>query len=80
MKAAYIGKDQSYQNESAIYWFRLRGFDVGTNMELDGLYGVCERSGECKILDCDGCPITWGDREEIVARRHCIVTDEMRAN
>lgn len=79
MNTEYISKDQNYQGEATIYWFHLEGFDDGTNREIDDSYGVCESGGEIAILNCDGIPMTRGDYEEIAARRHCIVTDEMRA-
>jgi hypothetical protein len=80
MKVEYKGKDQNWQEGTTTYWFELSGRDFGTACEFDAeMFGVCESGEESGILDCDGYPMTVGDRAEIAAKRHCIVTDEMRS-
>lgn len=80
MQVEFKGKDQNWQEASTTYWFELTGKDFGTACEFDAeMFGVCESGGESRILDCDGCPMTVGDRAEIAAKRHCIVIDEMRS-
>ncbi|MDT8364834.1 MAG: hypothetical protein RQ714_09415 [Nitrosomonas sp.] len=47
-------------------WVELSGTDYGTNREFDAdVYGV---TTDDKILDCDGYPLTEGDRTTIAVR------------
>lgn len=79
MKVEFKFKDQNWQEESTTYWFELTGEDTGTDCVFDGeCFGVCEQGSDSRILDCDGCPMTVGDRAEIAASRHCVVTDDIR--
>lgn len=79
MKVEFKFKDQNWKEESTTYWFELTGEDIGTNCVFDGeWFGVCEQGSDSRILDCDGRPMTVGDRKEIAAKRHCVVTDDMR--
>lgn len=80
MRVEFKSKDQNWQEESTTYWFELTGIDHGTGWEFGGEeFGVCESELDSRILDCDGRPMTIGDRAEIAAKRHCVVTDEMRS-
>lgn len=80
MKVEFKSKDQNWQQESTTYWFELTGSDEGTGREFDGdVFGVVESGKDSKIVDCDGCPLTAGDAQEIAVKRHAAVTAEMRA-
>lgn len=80
MNVEFKSKDQNWQEGSTTYWFELTGEDFGTDCVFDGeWFGVCESGSDSRILEWDGCPMTVGDRAEIAAKRHCVVTDEMRA-
>lgn len=52
-------------NDNSVKWFSLEGHDYGTDVVLDDTYGLTQDN---KILDCDGCPMTEGDRETIAVR------------
>ena len=52
-------------SENGVKWFDLKGHDYGTDTVLDSEYGL---TLDNKILNCDGCPITEGDRETIAVR------------
>lgn len=80
MNVTYISRDQDWANKSTTYWFRLDGQDYGTKIEFDDeVFGVVESGCDAPmIVDCDGAPITVGDGVEIAARRHCIVSDDLR--
>ena len=79
MKIKYLTKDQNWQDETTIYWFRLDGFGTGAVFEND-TYGVAETGSDTYIVDADGTPIPYGDYDEIAVRKYCIVTNEMRNN
>lgn len=84
MKVEFKIKDKNNHEGTTTYWFELTGEDFGTGCKFESdIFGVCEGDDEGddegRILDCDGCPMTRGDREEIAAARHCVVTAEMRA-
>jgi len=77
--AKFISKDQNWQEESTTYWFQITGLHEGTGRKFDGeTFGICESGSGSRVLDCDGCPITFGDGEEIAVRNTAIITDEMR--
>ncbi len=65
--ATYIEKDQNWMDGNTIYWFDVDGEE----------FGIVEGQDE-GIVDCDGAPIT-NEHDRIAVERHCIVTDEMRA-
>jgi len=80
MEARYLTKDQNWQDETTIYWFELTGTDYGTGVEFDGqTFGVAESGPDSMIVNADGAPLVDGDHEEIAVRKHCLVTDELRA-
>ena len=48
------------ENSDGITWFEIDGTDIGTDWEFNNeIVGVTDCG---KILDCDGCPCTVGDR------------------
>lgn len=78
--AQFISKDQNWQDESTIYWFKLDGADHGTSHTFDGaVFGIWESGPTAAVLDADGCPLTEGDGITIAVRRACVVTDELRS-
>jgi len=46
-------------------WYQITGFDNGTQLELDGIYGFTDDN---VILNENGCPLTDGDWETIAVR------------
>ena len=52
-------------NENGVKWFDLEGHEYSTDIVLDSNYGL---TLDNKILNCDGCPLTEGDRETIAVR------------
>lgn len=48
-------------------WFDINGTDSGTGWEFDGAetFGLTDDS---RVLDCDGCPLTEGDLQEIAVK------------
>ena len=52
---------------TATTWYAVCGTDYGTAWEFeeDDAYGV---TGDDRILDCDGCPLTPGDVQEVAVR------------
>jgi len=54
-------------NDSNIEWFEISGTDYGTDFDFDDveIFGITKDN---RILDCDGCPLTHGDRLEQAVR------------
>jgi len=52
--------------EDGTQWYKLNGTDFGTGYEFDNdVYGITEDN---VVVDCDNCPITEGDFQEIAIR------------
>jgi len=54
-------------NENNVKWIEVSGTDYGTGWEFEGaeIFGI---TGDNRILDCDGCPLTEGDHQEIAVK------------
>lgn len=78
--ATHVSTDRHPQPPRVIYWFALSGIERETGWEFQGSeeYGIYEHGSKFSILDCDGCPMTEGDRETIAVRNLITITDDMR--
>jgi len=54
-------------SDNGVTWFDINGIDSGTGWEFDGAetFGLTKDS---RVLDCDGCPLTAGDLQEIAVK------------
>ena len=50
------------ENENGVTWYEVNGTEWGFDKEVFGM------TDDGRLLDCDGCPMTNGDRQEICAR------------
>jgi len=46
-------------------WFQVSGHDSGTGRDINGEYAICD---DGRVLNCDGYPMTDGDRETIAVK------------
>ena len=55
------------EQDEVATWYVVTGFDHKTAWEFEeeDVYGV---TGDDRILDCDGCPLTPGDVQEVAVR------------
>lgn len=55
------------QSDNGVTWFDIKGTDCGTGWSFDGVesFGITEDN---RVLDCDGCPLTEGDLQEIAVK------------
>ena len=61
--------DQDGPDGSTTRWYRLTGEDRGTKFIFDkDVYGIVSYGGRDHIIDCDGYPMTEGDRQTIAVR------------
>jgi len=69
-KMKYSSKDQNYQDETTIYWFK---------DESNVFYGIADCNGKLTALDCDGMPIDYNNylRDKVLSE--CVITEEMKA-
>ena len=58
-------------NEDGVKWVEISGTDYGTGWEFQGaeVFGITK---DDKILDCEGCPLTKDDMQEVAVRNAVI--------
>ena len=57
MTTKAIAIQQYPQDGYTVIWYNVNGEE----------YGVCNKTGEYSMLDCDGCPIElWNDRDSVL--------------
>lgn len=56
------------ENDNGVTWYEISGTDYGTAVEFENeVIGITDEKIP-RVLDCDGCPVTVGDRFDIAVK------------